>query len=322
MTDPLTDLKKKLILVLAAILTSVTIPGFAFIVYEMKFTRFIESGHFILCFAACLLSCFIYRRYVLSTISVIQRLNETIGRISCESDIQDQKIRLLHKRCDRQQKKMIALISSFLEQMDFRDGDREENKSSLSEIITSLYKTIAEANASLTALIVSIQEISQRIHDTSTVVKAIDDVASKTRMLALNASIEAAHAGSFGDGFSVIAQEVGNLAIQTSEAADKTAELISETVGQADMGESLAAQTIDHFGSVTHLIVQTQDVLKTYEEGDEYRRQHLLGLVDAITRLNDEHRRRVQNRSFDISAPDNPETLPFARKGGLTKKNI
>lgn len=72
----------------------------------------------------------------------------------------------------------------------------------------------------------SIQELATSSSAIGQIVSVIQDIASRTNLLALNASIEAAHAGAAGRGFGVIADEVKDLANQTSEATEKITAMI------------------------------------------------------------------------------------------------
>jgi twitching motility protein PilJ len=104
--------------------------------------------------------------------------------------------------------------------------------------ILQLRQTVAETAKKVKRL----GEASQQI---SKIVVLIDQIAMKTNMLAVNASIEAALAGEEGRGFAVVAEEVGALAAQ-SATATKEIESLVESIQQetSELVQAMEASTV------------------------------------------------------------------------------
>ena len=83
----------------------------------------------------------------------------------------------------------------------------------------------------------SIDKSSKNIKD---IINTINDIAEQTNLLALNAAIESARVGEAGKGFSVVAEEVRQLAGESAEAVKKTTELIEKSIESVVEGKLLA----------------------------------------------------------------------------------
>ena len=103
----------------------------------------------------------------------------------------------------------------------------------------------ADDMTSLSAVMVELKASTEKIANISTEVKSIAD---QTNLLALNAAIEAARAGDHGRGFSVVADEVRNLALRTTDATQEISELIGsvtrQTQGAVEAMESTRDQVL------------------------------------------------------------------------------
>ncbi|MDE6596166.1 MAG: hypothetical protein K2K44_09160, partial [Oscillospiraceae bacterium] len=98
-----------------------------------------------------------------------------------------------------------------------------ENNASLLRTENGMKQIYAHTDDSM-KIISELSEQSERI---AKIVEMIDDISLQTDILAINAQIEAAHAGKAGAGFAVVSQEIGTLSVRTKSSAKDIGDIIS-----------------------------------------------------------------------------------------------
>ncbi|MDY6822680.1 MAG: methyl-accepting chemotaxis protein [Thermodesulfobacteriota bacterium] len=124
--------------------------------------------------------------------------------------------------------------SSSLEEMTSQTKQNADNAGQADNLMKEASKSVGKAVESMESLGVSMDELSRSSEETRKIIKTIDEIAFQTNLLALNAAVEAARAGEAGVGFSVVADEVRNLALRSAEAAKNTGELIDGSVKKSE----------------------------------------------------------------------------------------
>ncbi len=115
---------------------------------------------------------------------------------------------------------------------------------SASELVDRATGYADEADTKMEQLTAATRNIDQSSTQIGSIIKTIEDIAFQTNILALNAAVEAARAGSAGKGFSVVADEVRNLAAKSAEAAQNTNNLISRSIQSARTGTESTDQAV------------------------------------------------------------------------------
>lgn len=124
---------------------------------------------------------------------------------------------------------------------------------------TELEKNMQQMFKRIEHLSNTFQTLSSNINETTVLLQDIVKVSEQTNLLALNASIESARAGVAGQGFSVVANEIRNLAETTNQIVDK----ISENLGVVSDTNEVTLQEMSE--SLTNVIKQLEDTGKMRE---------------------------------------------------------
>lgn len=133
----------------------------------------------------------------------------------------------------------------------------EQGKEGIDELSVKSKET-AEIAESLLSSIDQVNTQSARIVD---IITTIEDIASQTNLLSLNASIEAARAGESGKGFSVVAMEIRNLADQSMRAGTVVKEIVGGIQESNRIATNAAKTTEEFLRGQTEML---QDTVSTF----------------------------------------------------------
>lgn len=132
-------------------------------------------------------------------------------------------------------------------------------------------------------------EAMTRISDTSkeiqNIIAAIEDIASQTNLLSLNASIEAARAGEAGRGFAVVADQIGKLASDSAQSAVSTKELIEKSLYEIENGNAITEKTVAAFNNILKKMYEFAEVAKQSSEESRNQSEMLDQIEKGIAQI-------------------------------------
>lgn len=132
----------------------------------------------------------------------------------------------------------------------------------------------------------SLKEINENNKKVSKIIKVIEDIAFQTNILALNAAVEAARAGSAGKSFSIVADQVKNLAQKSSQAAKETAELIEKALESTIKVDQFGNEVIEVQIKVKEKTEKTAILLNEINAASKEQMKGLTQITQAITQIN------------------------------------
>lgn len=107
-----------------------------------------------------------------------------------------------------------------------------------------------------------VQQIAKSVEDIMEIIGIINKIAGQTSILSMNAAIEAAHAGEYGHGFSVVAEEIRSLSDSTNQNAKRIREQLEEISKGALRAQELSDESSSSFSEIQEEVNRFTDSLK------------------------------------------------------------
>jgi len=183
-------------------------------------------------------------------------------------------------------------LSSTLSGVSGKITQNAQNSQNADAMMLTVQDELSQSNADLETLIAAMDMIEENSKEINSISKLMQDIASKTNLLSMNAAVEAARAGEAGKGFGAVAFEVRSLAAQCNKAAADTSELIEKTRKNVQTGAESLRVMASSIQSVSQHSINTSrlisDISMATSEQAEAIRQITLALdqISQITQRN------------------------------------
>ncbi len=174
-------------------------------------------------------------------------------------------------------------------------------------IMQTASERVERTAGSMDALSDAIQAIADANREIEQITHTVETIAFQTNLLALNAAVEAARAGESGAGFAVVADEVRRLALQASQAAQDTGELILKITHQISEQQSLMDTNIAHFSEASRHITAVGEEVRAIIAAFEEQADGVQAINDATAEMSDVVARNLESAQQSVVTYQNLE---------------
>ena len=220
------------------------------------------------------------------------KAKQSTDRVGSSLKQNESAIRILAQQATAEATETRKTLAS-IEQMNQSIQTVTQNANEAEQIVDDTYKTVLNSTENMDLTVESILNLRTIVGETakkmkrlaessqqvSQVVSFIEEIALKTNILAINATVEAGRAGEYGQGFTIVAEQVGVLAEQSAAATQKIADIVaaiqSETLEVSQAMELSTVRVVDS----TRLVESTKENLNLILE----KSQKINQLMESIS---------------------------------------
>lgn len=221
-----------------------------------------------------------------------------------------------------QQASSLEEISSSLEEMSSMTKQNADNALQAKNLANESNGNAVTGSEAMVRMSGAINRIKESSDQTAKIVKTIDEIAMQTNLLALNAAVEAARAGEAGRGFAVVAEEVRNLAQRSAQAAKNTADMISESVKNADDGVKIASEVAQSFEVIASSAKKVNDLISEIASASQEQAQGIDQINSAVAQMDKITQQNAANSEESASAAEELSSQAEELQGMVAQFNL
>jgi len=212
-------------------------------------------------------------------------MKSSVNKIVGEGERQNRQIAEAHGDIQgisenaRDVEQQVLVQSAAIQQSSASVNEMAANINSVAELAgkaetlsSRLRESSSGGETSIQKAVGAITEIQDASREVQAIIQDIQKIASQTNLLSMNAAIEAAHAGEAGQGFAVVANEVGSLASSSARSAKNIQRHIKNMVAKIDYGVAAISAAGKAFDEINAGIEQTSALIDTISRAMEEQR--------------------------------------------------
>lgn len=190
---------------------------------------------------------------------------------------------------------------------------------------SKITRKVQEANTQMDALSNAMSNISSNAQEITSIAKAIDNIAFQTNILALNASVEAARAGSAGRGFAIVAEEVKELAGKSAQEAQNAMAIVANTKAVIQKGVELNASTAESLQAIYGVSTEISEISDQLIAAVQGQENALISMEERIATISSIADRNLQSavgtsQSSELLAKESEELQVQVKKFALKEE--
>ncbi|HOJ64044.1 MAG TPA: methyl-accepting chemotaxis protein [Spirochaetota bacterium] len=151
------------------------------------------------------------------------------------------------------------------------------------------------SNSIINEMIEEIKKIADTSNEINFITELINGISEKTRLLSLNAAIEASRAGEAGKGFNVVANEIRKLALQVNDAANEIGILIKMNEKRIKAGVDKTGEVIDALNKINQSIEDITNIVNQIYTAAEEESKGSQIIMDIISSFSDEANKNLKS---------------------------